>query len=71
LSLKNGRQSGWPANFWFHPFLEHVLSFFVDFLAIYSDILGSVDADSHSLSLDGYDRYANIGANNDFFADFS
>jgi hypothetical protein len=71
FSLKDGRQSDWLVKFWFLPFLEQVLPFFVNLLSIHGDFLGSADADSYFLSCDCYDRYTNIGANNDFFPDFS
>jgi hypothetical protein len=55
------------ADFWHGPFLLLI----VNFLSIHSNILGSADADAHFPSLNCYDPYANIGADNDLFPDFS
>jgi len=49
--------------------LEVILAFFMDLLAIHHDVFGSVDANAHFLSLDCYNRYVDIVANNDLFPD--
>jgi hypothetical protein len=58
-------------DFWFGRFIAWVLAFFVNLLTIYHDFFGSGDSDANVPSIDCHDRYLDIGADNDFFADFS